>query len=364
MAFGIAQGSHRFFAYKSQTAHGTRASGFTTAVTPMRSGSIFKANAITKQRQDAINAILPYTGYYQIPKIVNWKAGFYLVNPTTAHPTVRDFLRSFLGKETTAVGPPITKTFVISDPLIDGAADAGSNLFGRALTLHEETQRSDGTLIYAHEVQDAVIEDLKITWVPDAPILIEMSGLASDLQDGATTITPVYPDGALFLWSAVKDTTTAGLRIGTANPPVATDNVIFSKATLHLQQKIRYLPFLGAGAGFQVRIPTRDDLVQMTMDVEMDVEGSVASQYDATDVIAHWKANTDVNLDFLSYIDATDILDIKCSATPSGTTHRGCFIESFEQTAQGYGAMRFAMTVRFAPSNPATDLSVVMTNVS
>lgn len=341
----VALGANRFFAYKSQTAHGTKASGFTTSMVPLRNGSIFKVNPILKARADAINVIPPFSNYYPVPKVVGWQAAFYLTNPTTAHVTVRDLLRTMFGRETLVTGPPITKTYDWYDPVIDGGTDTGTVLYGRCLTLHEQSDKSDGTAIYAHEVQDAVMEELKITWTPTDPVMIEMSGLASDLLDGQTDITPSYPDGSLFHWQHVRDTTTAGLRIGTANPPTATDNVIFSKAMLTVQNKMRYLPFLGNGTTKQVRQPARDDQTSVTLDVTMDVEDAVASQYESAGVITDWKNGAAVNLDFLTYIDANNILDLKASAAT-----KSCFWETFEQTAQGYGAMQFAGTLRFAPA--------------
>jgi len=354
----IGQGFNRFLCYAAQTAHGTIATGFTSAMVPLRGGSIFSVNPILQRRADAINALAPKSFYHNVPKIVPWQASFLLTNPTTAHKTMRDFLRCAYGRETLAVGPPITKTYDVYDPLIDGGTDTGTVLYGRVLTLHEQVDNSAGTAISSDEVQDAVVEELSITWEPDLPVRVDVSGMASDLQPGGTDITPVYPDGVLYTFEGVRDTTTGGLRMGTANPPTATDNVIFSRATLRIRNDIRYRPFLGNGTTTQVRRPTRNGPMQISLEVVMDVEGATASLYDQSDVKTHWAAKTGVNCRYLTYMGSTDIMEFKST----GSTAAG-FIENFVQTAQSEGAMQYTYTYRVAPA-ALTDTSIILTTVS
>lgn len=355
----IAQGFNRFLAYKSQTAHGTKASGLTSSMVALRSGTIFNVNPILQAQADAINALAPFGAYRSVPKIVPWQASVLFYNPTTAHATVRDFLRSVFGRETTAAGPPLTKTFDVFDPLIDGGTDSGTVLYGRCLTLHEEGTKTDGTIIYADEVQDAVIQELSLIWEPDQQVRMEMSGMASDLQPGATHVTPTYPDGQLFGFQNVKDTATAGLRIGTANPPTATDNVIFSRAALTIRNEIRYVPFLGNGSTKQVRIPTRNGRMQITLDVTLDVEDAISNQYDSSDMFTDWKNGAALNIDFLSYVDANNILDFKVTAA----ANRGAFLEKITRSAPNEGAMQATATFRMAPQ-VLTDLMLKLTTVS
>lgn len=355
----IGQGFNRWFSYAPQTAHGTKNASPTTAMVPLRGGSIFQPNPITQRRADAINALAPKSFYYTVPKIVPWQASFYVTNPTTAHKTLRDFLRAVYGRETLAVGPPITKTFDVFDPLVDGATDTATVLYGRVMTLHEQVDDSTGVKISSDEVQDAIVEELAVTWEPDQPVRFDVSGMASDYQDDMVDVTPVYPDGQLFTFAHVRDVAVnAGLRIGTANPPVAADNVIFSRATLRIRNEIRYTPFLGNGTTKQVRIPTRNGPMQITLEVVMDVESATASLYDSSDAKAHFVDGTGVNCRFLTYIDANNIMDFKST----GTTAAG-FIESSQQAAQNEGAMQYTFGYRVAPAALA-DTSLVFTTVS
>jgi hypothetical protein len=247
------------------------------------------------------------------------------------------------GKETLVTGPPITKTYDINDPLIDAATDSGTVLYGRALTLHEQCDDSGGTKIYADEVQDAAISEMSITWRPDQPVQCSMRGMASDFQHNATDISPAYPGGSLFNFRHVKDTTNGGLRIGTANPPTATDNVVFSQATLTLSHPLRYVPFLGLAP--EAQIADRDGQMSITLDVIMDVQNAIASQYDADDATAHFVAGTGINVRFLTYISSTNILEFQAT----GSTAAG-YVESIRRRAPGLGAMQYEMRIRIAPA--------------
>src|SRR5689334_15740889 len=106
----IAGGARRFLAAKGQTAHGTKASGLTMAVAPLRNGSIFDVQPIVQARADALNQILRAADYFPLAKVLPWQASFFIQNPTTAHNSIREYLRAFFGNEVTAAGPPITKT--------------------------------------------------------------------------------------------------------------------------------------------------------------------------------------------------------------------------------------------------------------
>lgn len=349
-----AVGFNRFFCYKEQASWGTKQTGLASTMIPLRSGAIFEPNPILQPREDAIYTMSPLTQYYTPPKFVPWSASFLLISSTSAAPVLRDFFRAVYGKELTAAGPPVTKTYNILDPPIDGGTDGTpvNTLYAHGLTLHEQCDNSAGTAIYSHEVQDAVVSELSVTWRPDQPVLVSLRGMASDLQDGSTDISPTIPGGPIMTYRHVKDTTSAGLYIGTANPPVtANDNVIFSQATLTISNPLRYVPFMGNGSTKEARIPLRDGQMSITLDVTMDVEAATASLYDASDIVGHWKAGTGVNVNFLTYITANDIFQFQTTAATAG-----CYIESFRNVASSLGAMQHNMKLRVAPAALADTL--------
>ena len=357
----IAVGFNRFLCYKSQTAWGTKASGLASTMIPLRSGGILEPNPFKQPREDAIFTISPATQYFDAPKFVPWSANFILVSATSAAPTIRDFLRTMYGKELTAAGPPVTKQYDIQDPPIDGGTDGTpvNTLYGRGLTLHEQCDDSAGTPIYANEVQDAVINEMAFTWRPDQPVQVSVRGMASDFQSPGTDVSPTIPGGPAMTFRHVKDTTTAGLYVGTANPPVtANDNVIFSQATLTIGAPMRYVPFLGNGATKEARIPVRDGQMSITLDVTMDVEAATASLYEASDATAHWVAGTGINVNFLTYVTSNDIFQFKATAAVAS-----CFVEKITHVASSLGAMQFNMRIRVAPS-ALTDTIVKLTSAT
>jgi len=356
-----AVGFNRYFAYKEQTAWGTKASGLANTMVPLRNGAILEANPILAPREDAIYTLSPLTQYFTPPKFVPWSGSFLLVSATSAAATFRDLFRAVYGKELTAAGPPVTKTYNILDPPIDGGTDGTpvNTLYAHGLTLHEQTNNSAGTAIYAHEVQDAVVTELSVTWRPDQPVMIGLRGMFSDLQDGASSVSLTVPGGPIMTYRHVKDTSTAGLYIGSANPPVtANDNVIFSQATLTISNPLRYVPFMGNGSTKEARIPVRDGQMSITLDVTMDVEAATASLYDQSDITAHWKAGTGVNVNFLTYITANDIFQFQTTASTAA-----CFIETFRNTASGLGAMQHQMRLKVAPAALA-DTLIKMTSAT
>lgn len=354
----IAKGFNRFLCFKSQTAFGTKASGLTQTMIPLRGGGLLEPNPYATLREDSYSVTPPASHYFEAPKIFPWSASFLLINPTSGQTTIRDFLRTLLGRETTAAGPPLTKTYDIFDEVIDGGTDTGTVLYGRALTLHEQCDDSAGTKIYADEAQDAVVDEMSITWRSVGPPVVALRGMCSDFQPGASDISPTYPTGTLFTHSHVKDTTTAGLRIGAANPPVAADNVIFSQAVLTYRNNIRYVPFLGNGPTKQARYPTRDGHLDITLDVTMDVENAIASQWDADDASAAFSAWTKINVDFLTYADANNIFNFRASAaTPAA------FVRQIRRTAGSVGAMQYVANIQISPAALA-DTYIKLTTAS
>ncbi len=354
----IAQGFNHFLSWKPQTAFGTKATGLTKTIVPIRTGQTFDPQPFYENRGTVVASIGSVAQTYNKAKVLPWGCTLELINPRTANDTVRDFLRALYGREDITTISPFTKTYQIADPLIDGGTDTATVLYGRALTVHEQCDKSDGTAIFAHEAQDCVVDTMEITWEPDAPVLIRLSGQASDVQGGASDITPSSPTGSLHTWEHTKNTANSGLRIGTANPPVAADNVIFARATLRMRNAIRYAPFLGLSAGPQVRFPTRSDMVKMEFEVAVDVEDAVASQYDAADMFSHWQNKTGVNIDLLSYIGATEIFEFKASAATAAALLRQIRYET-----PNLGAMQAVAVFDILPAAQATDAIIKITTV-
>ena len=340
-----AVGFNRFMLFKSQPAWGTKATGLTQTMVPLRGGGLLEPNPLLQPREDAIFAISPFAQYYEAPKFVPWSASVLFVNPTTAATTLRDFLRTVYGLETLVVGPPITKTYTINDPPIDGATDTGTLLYGRGLTIHEQCDDSAGVKIYADEVQDGIVNELSMTWRNDAPLMVAMRGMASDFQHNQTDLSPTIPAGSLFTYRHLRDQTNAGLRIGTANPPTSANKCIFSQAVLTISNPLRYMNFMGAGTTQEAVLPTRDDQVGITLDVTMDVETAVASQSTADDIAAWFVNRTPVNCNFLTYVDANNILQFQTTGATAG-----CFIETVRRAAPNLGAMQYTVRLRVAPS--------------
>lgn len=356
---------NRFLAIKDQSAFGVKATGLTQTVVPIREGPILNPNPFLVPRDDVANAVSPWGMHYQAPKIVPFNFTVVLINPTSANAVLRSLLRSIYGKETTATGPPITSTFDISDPLVDGGTDGtpANTVYARAMTLHEQSDKTDGTLIYADEVQDAVLEELAIVIEPDKPLVCRLRGMSSLFTPNASDVTPSNPDGSVYTFRHLKDTATSGLRVGSANPPTATDNVIFSRATITIRNTIRYEPFLGIGALQEVRKATRNDSMMMDVELVSDVEDDVASQYDAKNMTDDWAAGTDVNLRLLAQIDANNIFEFKSSATKAGLVNRGAFIESVVKSAPSKGAQQLTTRIRIAPT-ALTDTIMKLTRAS
>jgi hypothetical protein len=357
MSIGV--GFNHFLSWKPQTAHGVKASGLTKTMVPIRTGRMFDPNSYRTLRQTVVQPIGKVANLFTVAKTVAWAAELELINPRLANDTITDFLKTFFGKMVTTAGPPTTKTFTINDPLIDGGTDGtpANNTYGRGLTLHEQCDRSDGVAIFAHEVQDAVVDTLAIVWEPDSVARLRISGSASDLQDDMTDITPADPTGAVHTWGEMRNSSTSGLRIGTANPPVQADNVVHSRATLTFRQPIRYVPFLGEAATQQVRIPVRSDMITCELEVQCDVEDAVASQYDAKDIIDHWVAGTGVNIDILSRIASDQIFEFKATGTTAAA-----IVDRFGNETPNAGPMQHTATFRILP-NALADLSVVITAI-
>jgi len=361
-----ARGFSRFLAVKSQTAWGSKATGLTSTVVPIREGALFSPNPYLVPRDDVVNAVSPYGMHYASPKLVPFQLSVVLCNATSGNGVIRDLLRSIHGKEVTATGPPITSTFSIFDALIDGGIDGtpANNVYNRALTLHEQCNDDAGTLIYSDEIQDCVIEELNFMFEPDKPITVRMRGMGSLFTPNAASVTASNPDGSPFTFRHMKDTSNSGLRIGTANPPVTNDNVIFQRGALNFRNTLRYEPFLGIGALVEARKAMRNDSMMIDMDVEGDVENDITNQYDSKNATDDWNTGADVNVRLLAQIDASNILEFQCSATKAGVVNRGAFIENIQKSAPNKGAMHFNMKVRMAPTTPSTDLYTKLTRAS
>jgi hypothetical protein len=362
MADNISKGFGRFLCLKDQTAFGTKATGLATTIVPLRGGGIFEPNPFRELREDALSVLPPNSHRYDTPRLVPWSAQVLLVNPTSATPAVRSFLKALFGKETALTGPPITKQYDIYDELIDGGTDgtpANTN-YGRALTLHEECQTSAGTKIYADEVQDATVDEVQFIFEPRKPVVMAVRGQACDLQPGATTISPAFPAGSLFTDKHLKNTANSGLRIATANPPTTAGNVIYSRATLTISNSLRYEPYLGSATGIQIAKPTRNSTMSITLDVVMDVKDATSNEWDADDATTAWSADppTALNIDMLAYIDSSNIFEFKASAaTPAA------YVNSIRRTAQGFGVMQYTAQLVVAPAALA-DVFIKLTNAS
>jgi len=362
----IGNGFHHYLAWKAQTAHGTKASGATKTVVPIRSGQIFDPQPFKRPRNTVVQTISGYYNLYNIPKILPWSAEIELIGATAANDTLKDWLTSAMGLCMTAAGPPIVNTFTISDPLVDGGIDGtpATSTYGRALTLHEEVRRPGAaSSVFVHEVQDAVIDEFQLILEPDQVTRWKLSGMASRLTEDDTTVSFAAPLGALHTYAEARNTANSGLRIGTANPPVAADNVVYSRAVLTIKNNIRYEPWLGLSATQEVRIPVRGDTSDVDLELTMDVEDATASQYDAHDAVDDWTAGNSVNLDFLSYITANDIFEILASATfASGTVGRGCIVDRFKFSAPGAGPMQATVGLKAYPTTLSTDFLIKFTH--
>lgn len=355
----IANGFNHFLAWKPQTAHGTKATGLTKTMVPIRSGGMFDAASYRRSRGTVVQAIPKVSNLFTVAKTGGFAFDLELVSPTSGHDTVRDFLKTALGKEVTAVGPPVTKTMTIGD-LIDGGVDgtpANTN-YGRSLTLHEQADRSDGVAIFAHEMQDAVVDTLAIVFEPEQVTRIRVSGQASDLQDDQTDITPADPTGPIHTWAEMRNTTNSGLRIGTANPPVQADNVVHQRATLTLRNSIRYIPFLGESALQQVRIPVRGDVLDIELEIMTDVEDAIASQEDTKDIVDQWVAGTSLNCKLLSYLSVNDIFEFSVTAAIAGM-----IVDRFRFETPNAGPMQATAVFKAYP-NSLADLIYKLTSLT
>ena len=353
----IANGFNHFLSWKAQTAFGTKASGLAKTMVPIRSGQIFDPQTFRRPRQTVVQAIPKVANLYNISKILPWRCELELINPRTANDTVRDFLRATFGKEVITTGSPFTKKYTINDPLVDGGTDTATDFYGRALTLHEQADNSAGTAIFAHEVQDAVVDRAEFVFEPDAVTRILLTGRCSDLQDDQTDISPSDPTGGVHTWEHLKNTANSGLRIGTANPPTTSDNVVYSRATLRVNNSTRYAPWLGESATKQARLPVRGDICDIELEIVLDVEDSIASQYDTKDMVDHWVASTSVNIDFLSYIGVNEIFEFKASAATAAA-----IVDRWGFTTPGPGPMQATVVFKVYPASLA-DAFIQLTTV-
>ena len=293
----IANGFNHFLSWKPQTAFGTKATGLAKTMVPIRSGQIFDPQPFRRLRGTVVQSIGKVSNLYTVAKILPWRVELELISPRTANVTVRDFLRAAFGKEVITTVGPFTKKYTINDPLVDGGTDTSTDFYGRALTLHEQADDSAGAAIFSHEVQDAIVDRAEFIFEPDAVTRISLSGRSSRLTAGATDISPSDPTGGVHTWEHIRNTANSGLRIGTANPPTVTDNVVYSRATLRVQNTARYQPWCGEDVNREARISVRGDVCDIELEVVLDVENDIASQYDTKNMVDHWAAATAVNID-------------------------------------------------------------------
>jgi hypothetical protein len=356
-----AMGYKRFFAWKTQSAFGTKATGLVNTQYPVRGGPIFTPNPYLSDRVAVYQAIPKKSNKFTVPKIVNWAVEMELINPTLAIPTLRDFLKGWFGREVTAAGPPLTKTYDTFDDVIDGGTDGSpaNNNYGRAITLHEQADTYANAAIFAHEVQDCAVDRLEAIFEPGQVSRLRASGLGADLQDDQTDLAVIADGsfGGVHTYDQVRNTANSGLRIGTANPPTTSDNVVFARATLSLNNKLRYEPWLGESNAQSLHLATRGDHPDIMLAIVTDVEAGVASQYDSEDIVDHWVAGTAVNIRLLSYISANEIFEFAATAATAAA-----YVESFQYLTDGPGPMRAEATFKIAPA-AITDPIVKLTTV-
>jgi len=206
-------------------------------------------------------------------------------------------------------------------------------------------------------VQDAVVNELQLIWEPDRPLVMEVSGIASDLVVGASDIAPADPTGPVHLWDDVVESANSGIRINTTNPPVQADELVASRVTFTMRNNLRYAPFLGNVAAQQARIPVRNGFISAMLEVVGDVEDTAAN-WNSADAALAFQNKTGLNLDLLSYVGASDILELKASAAT-----QAAWVETFEFSAPNEGAMQCTSRYQIMPAALA-DFTLKITSAS
>jgi len=333
-----ALGAQSYIAWGQQTAFGTAQITLTTGAF-IRTGSIFSTRQ-TSQPRVTTAAIMPKSAQvWQTMSLTDFDATFeYVANDTALLPLL---LAAWGRRFKVGAVAPFFHHYTLWNPPVDGGTDGtpAATFYNHSLTIRE-IPHSGVAGMSPTVVQDICINRFVMTMEANAQLRFQITGTG---QKYAASSAPSFTDisGTTLAWQHAIAGANSGLYVGTANPP--TTALLAKRVTFELDNNMRYEPFLGAAAGQELTLPTRNGWPSARLTFEMDFEDTAGT--DAVQIMADLFAATKENLRIEYYVDANNGLELLAT----GATAPG-IIDDPKPVYSGEGVVGFTFNLNLYPN--------------
>lgn len=338
----IALGYESYVTVGMQTAFGTPVAP-TVTIAHMRSGEPFSPEQGQKPRETTARVMPGADQLWNTMKTCEFNYEFELIGNNTAWLPI---LRSAWGHELKAGAGPVTHTYNVFNPPVDGASDTATDFYNHALTL-----RHTFTGVATYEIRDACITNWYLSCEADNVIHMGISGKGQNFQS-ASPVSFTDVSGTLMTWEHLYATANGGIYAGAANPPTTSMPLRSFKANLN--NNLRFAPFLGSASGLEMRLPPRDNYPEFTIECESDFDD--ISTTDSVSIMTDFLAKTQHNVRIEAYVDANFSMELLASAAT-----KPAVINTPRPRANSPGPVQFAWRYDVYPAAVGTDLKLVWT---
>lgn len=334
---GQAIGAASFIAVGQQTVFGTVQTTLVT-MAHIRTGSVLTFPQSKRPRQTTSSIMPKASQTYDAFKRANFDVQLELVPHDTAFLPL--LLAAWGRRLKTGAGPPFIHTYTLWNAPVDGGTDGTptGTFYNHSLTVREILGDGVNTLS-PRVVQDICVDKFTLTMEQDAQVKMQFSGTG---QKHAASSAPSFVDvsGAPFFATEANATGNSGVYVGTANPP--TTALLAKRVIYTMNNNMRYIPFLGATAGADLKTPTRAAYPDAQFQIEMDYEDT--SGTDAVQLMTDFIAGTQQNVRIEYYRDANNSIEL----IASGAT-KPCVIDDPRPVYNGEGVVGFNFNLLVYP---------------
>jgi len=344
----IALGYESYATFGMQTAFGTPVAP-TITIAHLRTGEPIAPEQAQKPRESTARVMPGADQLWRTMATCDFNYDFeWIANPTAWLP----ILRAAWGHELKAGAGPVTHTYNVNNPPVDGGTDTGTDFYNHGLTI-----RHTLTGVRTYEIRDACVTQWYLSCEADNPIHMGISGKGQNFQDGASPVSFTDVTGTLFTWEHLYAASpNSGIFAGAANPPTTAIPLRSFKA--QLDNNLRFVPFIGTASGLEMKLPTRDNYPAFTIECETDFDDISAT--DAVSIMTDFVTRTQENIQIKARVDANNIIDLKASAA----SNRPGVINAPRIRANSPGPVQFSFRYDVYPAVVGTDLTLTFTTLT